>query len=104
MKNRISFALLAFLPFLFFLGDMKIFWLCHFFLLLVIILEKRKISNIKSNIPLFLIFPLLWTFLFSLEDNAFFIIKALFYLTTPVLLTFLGMKLSSMASQKLVVN
>lgn len=101
MKNRISFALLAFLPFLLILVNVKIFWIFHLLILIVVILEKKREKKYKSHLFLLLSIPLLWAFFLSFQDNQYFIIQALFYLTTPFLFTFLGMKISRIADQKL---
>lgn len=102
MKNRISFGLLFLLPFLLILVNVKIYWVFHLLILIVVILEKKEGRKYKSHLFLLLVIPLFWTFFFSFQDSLYFVIQALFYLTTPFLLTSLGMKLSRITDQKMV--
>jgi hypothetical protein len=102
MKNRISFTLFFLLPFLLIAVDMKIYWIFHLFILFVVVLERKNGTQFKSYLFLFLLIPLFWTFLFSLRDSIYFTTQALFYLTTPILLVILGMKISRVANEQLV--
>jgi len=102
MGKRLSFALLLLLPFLFFLVSKEIYWLCHLLILIVIIFEKNKFNKHKSYLFLLLVIPLFWASFFSFQDDQYFVIQALFYLVTPFLLTFLGMKISRITNQQLV--
>lgn len=107
MGKRLAFALLVILPFLFFLVSKEIYWLCHLLILSTIIFEKNKLNTIKlnknkSHLLLLLVIPLFWAFFLSFQASFYFVTQALFYLTTPFLLTFLGMKISRIANQQLV--
>lgn len=94
--------MLLLLPFLFFLVSTKIYWICHLFLLVVIILEEKAIGQNKSRLHFLLAIPLFWAFFFSFQDHLYFVTQSLFYLTTPILFTFLGIKISRVADQKMV--
>jgi hypothetical protein len=102
MKNRVSFTLFSLLPFLLIVVDVKIYWVFHLLLLFVVVLERKFGTKFKSHLFLLLVIPLFWTCLFSFSDSLYFTTQALFYLTTPILLLIVGMKMSRVVNQKLV--
>lgn len=102
MEKRFSFKLFLLLPFLVLLVDAKIYWLCHFFILVIVFFTDKLREKNTSHLIILLVIPLLWSFLFSFEDNQYSIIQALFYLTTPFMLTLLGIKISRNISQQVV--
>lgn len=106
MKFKLSFLLFSILPFLTILGNPKVFWAFHILILLVISLEKKAFVNRSGfNSYLFLLgLPLIWTIFFSFDDNYILIVKALFYLTTPLIFTYIGIRIAQLASQKMIFN
>lgn len=89
-RNQLTLILLLMFPFVqYFAGD-KGFWLYHILLLIVVLME-RKLFFVSSKL-LLLTLPLFWSFLFSLDSSFYEVVQSVFYLSAPILFTFLGMQ------------
>lgn len=105
MKNRLSISilLLGILPFLPLIVEPEVYWSFHIFILFMIWIENKKI--IKSNNYIWLLgLPLIWSFLISFNDDTHSIVKAIYYLSTPLVFTFIGVQMSQIATPKMVLK
>jgi hypothetical protein len=104
-KIRASYALLASFPFLQLFLNRKVYWACHILLLFVLLVEEKGLIKDRNYLYSFLLgIPLIWASLFSLNGSLSLIIQSLFYLTTPLVFTFLGMQIARVTNSKLVLK
>lgn len=95
MKLKLSYIILLVLPVISIIVNAKIYWFIILLLLLSVIIEQKVFVLTKGyNLLFYLGIPLLWTSFFSFGDQFHFIIQTLFYLTTPLVYTFVGIQLS----------
>lgn len=105
MKKKLSFALLILLPILQVLINPKLFWVYHILILIIILLEEKVFVKAKNYFfLLFLGLPLLWASALSINDSSYFIIQSLFYLTTPLIFTFIGMQISRITTPPIILK
>jgi hypothetical protein len=102
---KLSYTLLVLLPFLALVLSRKYFWAYHIFIILAILFEKKAKVRVTGYTYLALLgIPLIWTMLFSLDDDIRLLIQALFYLTTPFVFTFLGMQIGRTTRKRLMLQ
>jgi hypothetical protein len=107
INNGLSISVLLFLvlPFLQLLVDFEIYWsfpICIYFMILI---EYKIFTKSKAHSYLWLLtFPLIWASLMSFNDNFYSIIKALYYLSTPLIFTFIGMQIAQIASPRMILK
>ena len=95
MKLKLSYIILLVLPVISIMVNAKIYWYIILLLLLAVIIEQKVFVLTKGyNLLFYLGIPLLWTSFFSFGDQFHYIIQTLFYLTTPIVYTFVGIQLS----------
>lgn len=95
MKLKLSYIILLVLPVISIMVNAKIYWYIILLLLLAVIIEQKVFVLTKGyNLLFYLGIPLLWTSFFSFGDQFHYIIQTLFYLTTPLVYTFVGIQLS----------
>ncbi len=105
MRRKFSFGLLLLLPILQPIVNPKFFWAYHILLLIVILFEEKVLVKSKNYFFLFFIgIPLLWATIFSINDNPYLIIQSLFYLTIPLIFTFIGMQISRITTPEIVLK
>ncbi|OGS71670.1 MAG: hypothetical protein A3F91_12450 [Flavobacteria bacterium RIFCSPLOWO2_12_FULL_35_11] len=105
MKLKLSYLILLILPILSIIVNAKIYWAFIILLLVFIIVEEKVLVLTKGYyLLLYLGIPLLWMSFFSFNDHLHFIIQSLFYLTTPLIFTFVGIQLSRIVSPILLLK
>jgi hypothetical protein len=104
-KISISFLLLGVLPFLPFIVRSELYWIFHIVIFFMILIEYKVFVKAKECSYLWLLgLPLVWSFIISFNDSINSIFKALFYLSTPLAFTAVGMLVAQIATPKMVLK
>lgn len=106
-KNSLSIILLMLSPVLFFFLPIKIFWIYHLAILIVVVIENKGIARTRHYpLLLFFIIPILWSLLYSvyIANSNYSIVQSLYYLLIPPIFIVLGMQYGRLISKEIILK